>query len=85
MSTASHAEVSEIQVSLLPRLQSIQPSGWEKIFWLLFNRQLDRPVLAGQSIAGEELNWIGTFHPDMVAGLTFLRHRRRLWELGARS
>jgi non-heme chloroperoxidase len=34
--------------------------------------QLDRPILAGQSIAGEELSWIGTFHPDKVAGLIYL-------------
>jgi non-heme chloroperoxidase len=34
--------------------------------------KLDRPVLAGQSIAGEELSWIGTFHPDQVAGLIYL-------------
>jgi pimeloyl-ACP methyl ester carboxylesterase len=34
--------------------------------------QLDRPVLAGQSIAGEELSWIGTFHPETVAGLVYL-------------
>ena len=34
--------------------------------------RLDRPVLAGQSIAGEELSWIGTFHPNMVAGLIYL-------------
>lgn len=34
--------------------------------------KLDRPVLAGQSIAGEELSWIGTFHPDVVAGLIYL-------------
>ncbi len=34
--------------------------------------KLDRPVLTGQSIAGEELSWIGTFHPDQVAGLIYL-------------
>jgi pimeloyl-ACP methyl ester carboxylesterase len=34
--------------------------------------KLDRPVLVGQSIAGEELSWIGTFHPDIVAGLIYL-------------
>ena len=34
--------------------------------------RLDRPILAGQSIAGEELSWIGTFHPDKVAGLVYL-------------
>jgi non-heme chloroperoxidase len=34
--------------------------------------KLDRPVLAGQSIAGEELSWVGAFHPDQVAGLIYL-------------
>lgn len=34
--------------------------------------KMDRPVLAGQSIAGEELSWIGTSHPDQVAGLIYL-------------
>jgi pimeloyl-ACP methyl ester carboxylesterase len=34
--------------------------------------KIDHPVLAGQSIAGEELSWIGTFHPDEVAGLIYL-------------
>ena len=34
--------------------------------------KIDHPVLAGQSIAGEELSWIGTFHPDQIAGLIYL-------------
>jgi non-heme chloroperoxidase len=34
--------------------------------------QLDRPFLAGQSIAGEEMSWIGTFHSDIIAGLIYL-------------
>jgi non-heme chloroperoxidase len=34
--------------------------------------KLDRPVLAGQSIAGEEMSWIGTFHPELVSGLIYL-------------
>jgi pimeloyl-ACP methyl ester carboxylesterase len=34
--------------------------------------KIDHPVLAGQSIAGEELSWIGSFHPDEVAGLIYL-------------
>ncbi|HEX4308712.1 MAG TPA: alpha/beta hydrolase [Acidobacteriaceae bacterium] len=33
---------------------------------------LDRPVLAGHSIAGEELSWMGTRHPEKVAGLIYL-------------
>jgi non-heme chloroperoxidase len=34
--------------------------------------QLDRPVLAGHSIAGEELSSIGSRHPERVAGLIYL-------------
>jgi len=34
--------------------------------------KLDRPVLVGHSIAGEELSSVGTRHPDRVAGLIYL-------------
>ena len=34
--------------------------------------KLDRPVLAGHSIAGEELSSIGFRHPEKVAGLVYL-------------
>jgi pimeloyl-ACP methyl ester carboxylesterase len=34
--------------------------------------QLDRPVVAGHSIAGEELSSIGSRHPEKVAGLIYL-------------
>ena len=34
--------------------------------------KIDRPVLAGHSIAGEELSSIGTRHPEKVAGLIYL-------------
>ncbi|HMH65116.1 MAG TPA: alpha/beta hydrolase, partial [Rhizomicrobium sp.] len=34
--------------------------------------KIDRPVLAGHSIAGEELSSIGTRHPEKVAGLVYL-------------
>ena len=33
---------------------------------------LDRPVLAGHSLAGEELSSVGTRHPEKVAGLIYL-------------
>jgi pimeloyl-ACP methyl ester carboxylesterase len=33
---------------------------------------LDHPVVAGHSIAGEELSWIGTHDPQRVAGLIYL-------------
>ena len=34
--------------------------------------RIDRPVLAGHSIAGQELSSIGTRHPEKVAGLVYL-------------
>ena len=33
---------------------------------------IDKPVLAGHSIAGQELSSIGTRHPEKVAGLVYL-------------
>lgn len=33
---------------------------------------LQRPVLAGHSIAGEELSWVGSHDPQKVAGLIYL-------------
>ena len=33
---------------------------------------LDRPVLVGHSIAGQELSSVGSRHPDKVAGLVYL-------------
>jgi pimeloyl-ACP methyl ester carboxylesterase len=34
--------------------------------------KLDRPVLVGHSLAGEEMSSIGSRHPDKVAGLIYL-------------
>jgi pimeloyl-ACP methyl ester carboxylesterase len=34
--------------------------------------KLDRPVLAGHSIAGEELSSIGSRHPEKVSGLVYM-------------
>jgi non-heme chloroperoxidase len=34
--------------------------------------KLDKPVLVGHSVAGEELSSIGSRHPDRVAGLVYL-------------
>jgi non-heme chloroperoxidase len=33
---------------------------------------LNKPVVAGHSIAGEELSYIGSHHPEKVAGLVYL-------------
>jgi non-heme chloroperoxidase len=34
--------------------------------------KLDHPVLAGHSVAGEELSSVGTRHPEKIAGLIYL-------------
>jgi len=34
--------------------------------------RLEKPILAGHSIAGQELSWIGTQRPERVAGLVYL-------------
>jgi pimeloyl-ACP methyl ester carboxylesterase len=34
--------------------------------------KLDRPVLVGHSIAGEELTDVGSRHPEKIAGLVYL-------------
>jgi non-heme chloroperoxidase len=34
--------------------------------------KLDRPILAGHSLAGEELTSVGTRHPEKVSGLIYL-------------
>ena len=34
--------------------------------------KIERPVLVGHSLAGEELSSIGSRHPDKVAGLVYL-------------
>jgi pimeloyl-ACP methyl ester carboxylesterase len=39
---------------------------------VLDSLKLDRPVLAGHSIAGEELSSVGSRHPERVAGLIYL-------------
>ncbi len=33
---------------------------------------ISHPVLAGHSLAGEEMSWIGTHHPEAVGGLIYL-------------
>ena len=33
---------------------------------------LEKPVVAGHSVAGEELSYIGSQHPDKIAGLIYL-------------
>jgi non-heme chloroperoxidase len=33
---------------------------------------LKRPILVGHSLAGEELSWVGSYHPDKISGLIYL-------------
>jgi pimeloyl-ACP methyl ester carboxylesterase len=33
---------------------------------------LNRPVIAGHSIAGRELTWVGSRHPEKISGLIYL-------------
>jgi non-heme chloroperoxidase len=44
----------------------------EDVLVVIQSLKLDHPVLAGQSIAGEEMSWIGSLRPDHVAGLIYL-------------
>jgi len=34
--------------------------------------KLPRPVLVGHAFAGEEMSWVGSRHPDRLAGLVFM-------------
>lgn len=44
----------------------------EDVLAVIAALHLDRPVLAGHSIAGEEMSWVGSVHPEKVAGLIYL-------------
>jgi pimeloyl-ACP methyl ester carboxylesterase len=44
----------------------------EDVLAVLDALHLEKPVLAGHSIAGEELSYMGTRHPNRVAGLIYL-------------
>jgi len=44
----------------------------EDVLAVLDALKLKRAVLAGHSIAGNELSWVGTRHPEHVAGLVYL-------------
>lgn len=44
----------------------------DDVLAVLDTLKLDRPVLVGHSIAGEELSSVGTRHPERVAGLIYL-------------
>jgi len=44
----------------------------DDVLGVMQSLDIERPVLAGHSIAGEELSSIGTRYPDRVAGLVYL-------------
>ena len=44
----------------------------EDVLAVIAALHLDRPVLVGHSIAGEELSWVGSTHPRQVSGLIYL-------------
>ena len=44
----------------------------DDVLAVLDSLKLNRPVLVGHSIAGEELSSVGTRHPERVAGLVYL-------------
>jgi len=44
----------------------------DDVLAVVHSLELDRPVLMGHSIAGEELSSVGTRHPEEVAGLIYL-------------
>ena len=44
----------------------------EDVLAIIDALHLNRPVLAGHSMAGEELTYIGSHHPEKVAGLIYM-------------
>ncbi len=62
------------------RIQQSQPTEadysskrlGDDVLTAIHELKLDKPIVAGHSIAGEELSYIGTDHPDQVAGLIYL-------------
>ncbi len=44
----------------------------EDVLSVIAALHLQKPVIAGHSIAGEELSYIGSHHPEQVAGLIYL-------------
>jgi pimeloyl-ACP methyl ester carboxylesterase len=57
---------------------SVPPSGYsadrlgDDVLAVLAGLNIDRPVLVGHSLAGQELSSIGSRHPGKVAGLVYL-------------
>lgn len=58
--------------SSVPKSGYLADSLADDVLTVLDSLGLKRPVLAGHSIAGEELSSIGSRHPERVAGLIYL-------------
>lgn len=51
----------------------LKPDGLLAKHWLVIDSlKLNRPVLVGHSLGGEELSSVGSRHPEKVAGLVYL-------------
>lgn len=57
----------------------------DDVLALLDSLRLERPVLAGHSLAGEELSSIGSRRPDRVAGLIYLDASTGAYDDGVHS
>jgi pimeloyl-ACP methyl ester carboxylesterase len=57
----------------------------DDILAILDSLGLNRPVLAGHSLAGEELSSIGSRHPERVAGLIYLDASTGAYDDGTRG
>ncbi len=44
----------------------------EDVFQVIEQLHIARPVLIGHSLAGEELSWVATNHPEAVRGLVYI-------------
>jgi non-heme chloroperoxidase len=58
--------------SSVPTSGYLSDSLADDVLAVLDSLHLERPVLAGHSIAGQELSSIGSRHPERVAGLVYL-------------
>jgi pimeloyl-ACP methyl ester carboxylesterase len=64
-------DAASVSPIFLPRKTQPNRLG-EDVLAVLDALKLKRAVLAGHSIAGNELSWVGTRHPEHVAGLVYL-------------
>ena len=73
MFTALPGADSALPVLLRPRRTTYSADRLgDDVLAVLDALKLNRPVLAGHSLAGEELSSVGSRHPERVAGLIYL-------------